>query len=121
MPRVGICERDGQICFFLRLRLGRECLLEREGEAYKSYYLHESPKGEEDPEKHLVGFASKSLSTGVDVVVDEVLRWGWGQQGLPLPFDCLLTTNNGTRLGMNAQRSIESRWRDNVLISDQGP
>jgi hypothetical protein len=62
MPRVGICEGDGQICFFLGLRLGREYLLEREGETYKSYYLHESPKGEENPEKHLDGFAAKVLA-----------------------------------------------------------
>jgi hypothetical protein len=46
----------------LGLRLGRECLLEKKGETYKSYYLHESPKGEENPEKHLDGFAAKVLA-----------------------------------------------------------
>jgi hypothetical protein len=46
----------------LGLRLGREWLLEREGDTYKSDYLHESPKGEENPEKHLDGFASKVLA-----------------------------------------------------------
>jgi hypothetical protein len=29
----------------------------REGKTYKSDYLHEAPKGEENPEKHLDGFA----------------------------------------------------------------
>jgi len=44
----------------------------------QSDYLHESPKGEENPEKHLDEFALISLySTGDDVVVDEVQQRGW--------------------------------------------
>lgn len=40
----------------------------------KSDYLQESPKGEEDPEKHLDGFASKVLALELMLFVDEVLR-----------------------------------------------